>query len=76
MRAFGKQLKQVPQAQRAVLLAARNADGVPGLYVALYEGHGDAVRAFGEQLKQVPQAQWAELLAAKDADELPGLFMA
>ena len=76
VRAFGEQLRHVPQAQRADLLAATRADGIPGLFMALHRGHGDTVRAFGEQLEHVPQAQRADLLAAKKADGDPGLYVA
>jgi len=76
VRAFGEQVRLVPEAQRAELLAAQRADGVPGLYWALQNGHAEAVRAFGEQLELVPEAQRAELLAAKRADGVPGLYLA
>jgi hypothetical protein len=64
-----------PETERITLLAAKNADGVPGLYVALKEGHADTIKAFGELLLLVPEDQRVALLAAKDADGVPGLYI-
>ena len=58
------------------LLAAKIADGYPGLYLALQNGHTDAIRAFGELLEQLPPEERAELLAAKRADGISGLLVA
>ena len=58
------------------LLAAKIADGYPGLYLALQNGHTDAIRAFGELLEQLPLEERAELLAAKRADGVSGLWVA
>ena len=67
-----------PEKERIALLAAKNANGYPGLYVALQNGHADAIEAFGELLLLVPEEQRAALLAAKDANgnREPGLYMA
>ena len=58
------------------LLAAKDAKGFPGLFMALQYGHADVIRVFGELLERVPPDQRAELLAAKDAEGTPGLSMA
>ena len=58
------------------LLAAKNADGIPGLWMALHEGHADTIKVFGELLKLVPPEECAELLSAKDADGTAGLYTA
>lgn len=69
-----------PVEERIQLLAAKDAAGTPGLYMALQNGHADAVRAFGELLDLLPQETeqeiWAELLAAKRINGMPGLYMA
>ena len=65
-----------PEKERIELLAAKNAKGVPGLCMALQDGHADAIKAFGELLLLVPEDQRAALLAAKNAEGVPGLYMA
>ena len=65
-----------PETERIELLAAKDARNTPGLFIALQEGHADAIKAFGELLLLVPEDQRAALLAAKDARNLPGLFIA
>ena len=59
------------------LLAVKSAHGYPGLYMALQEGHADAIKVFGELVELLPsETERANLLAAKDDDGVPGLFMA
>ena len=61
------------------LLATKSTDGLPGLFVALQNGHDAAVKSY---LKVVLGNEWPsledkkELLAAKRTDGIPGLFMA
>ena len=59
------------------LLAAKDADRFPGLFMALQNGHANAITAFGELLKLVPsEKDRAKLLAAEAADGTPGLYAA
>ncbi|WP_186381481.1 ShET2/EspL2 family type III secretion system effector toxin [Yersinia mollaretii] len=60
------------------LLAAKRHDGLPGLNIALQEGHTDAIRVYGRiiQTAGLPADKVAELLAAKNHDGVPGLMMA
>ena len=76
LRRLKKEIANHLEEKQIQLLAAKNAEGVPGLLMALYDGHTDAIRAFGELLKLVPQERRAELLAAKDAKGIPGLWEA
>ena len=62
------------------LLAAKRGDGTPGLFVALQNGHHEAISAYFEVIKQLrdtiePGVIW-ELLAAKDKIGTSGLHMA
>jgi uncharacterized protein len=50
--------------------------GAPGLYMALQNGHADAVRAFGEIVAMLPKELRGDLLACKRANGTSGLFMA
>lgn len=63
-------------AERIELLDTKTADGTPGLFVALQDGHADTIKAYGELLQHVPEKDRARLLAAKRADGIPGLAMA
>ena len=65
-----------PQTERIALLAAKNAEGDPGLFFALQYGHADAIKAFGELSLLVPEDQRVALLAAKNAEGDPGLYLA
>ncbi|MCD6026395.1 MAG: ShET2/EspL2 family type secretion system effector toxin [Solimicrobium sp.] len=61
------------------LLGAKIADGTPGLYLALQNGHADVIEAYGELCQLFPKnarGNLVALLAAKKADGTPGLFMA
>ena len=59
------------------LLAAKDADGTPGLYMALEAGYADTITAFGELLELLSsESERAELLAAKDVDGTAGFYMA
>nr|WP_240669198.1 ShET2/EspL2 family type III secretion system effector toxin [Dyella sp. M7H15-1] len=58
------------------LLEAKIANGTSGLYIALQNGHAEAIRAYGELLKQVGNVSLVKLLEAKSADGTSGLFMA
>ncbi|MCD6027060.1 MAG: ShET2/EspL2 family type secretion system effector toxin [Solimicrobium sp.] len=65
------------------LLAAKDANGIPGLYFALQNGHADAIKAWGQLLQciipQLPEntfGQLTELLAAKNHRGVPGLYSA
>ncbi|MGV6874935.1 hypothetical protein ACUSIJ_19870 [Pseudochelatococcus sp. B33] len=46
------------------LLAAKRADGTPGLYIALAYGTARAIEAYGELLKLLPDDKCGELLPA------------
>ncbi|WP_447858514.1 ShET2/EspL2 family type III secretion system effector toxin [Enterobacter ludwigii] len=65
-------------AEKEALLAAKRGDGVPGLYMALENGHADSVRAYGDIILQagLELALTMSLLAAKQGDGVPGLYMA
>ena len=62
------------------LLAAISGDGTPGLFVALQNGHQEAISAYVEVIKQlrdtIEPEVIKELLAAKREDGSPGLFAA
>ncbi|WP_261371318.1 ShET2/EspL2 family type III secretion system effector toxin [Yersinia mollaretii] len=60
------------------LLAAKRHDGLPGLNIALQEGHTDAIRVYGRiiQTAGLPADKVAELLASKRHDGVPGLYLA
>lgn len=60
------------------LLAARRFDGVPGLYMALRNGHRETIAAFAQAVlsSDLTFSDKADLLAAKKVDGSPGLFVA
>ncbi len=60
------------------LLNAKCANGTPGLFMALQEGHANAIRAYGELLTTagISSSDLLTLLSAKGADGTPGLSMA
>lgn len=70
-------IKQRPD-QAVALLAAENIEEVPGLYMALQQGHANTVKIFVEIIIQsgLDIEQQADLLAAWDSDGVPGIFMA
>jgi ankyrin repeat protein len=53
-----------PEAKRITLLDAKNAHGTSALFMALQNGHADAVEAYGELLSLIPKEQHAEVLDA------------
>ncbi|WP_157913789.1 ShET2/EspL2 family type III secretion system effector toxin [Escherichia coli] len=59
------------------LLSARNMNGCPGLFMALQNGHEDAVQAYGELLISagLSQENNAVLLGARSNHGIPGLLM-
>ena len=69
----------LPEDERIALLAAADADGDPGIFIAMQDGHADTVKAYGELLKQfesiIPEDQLIKLLSATDSDGTPALFM-
>jgi len=70
---------QVPLDKCIDLLAAKKANGVPGLYMALRNGHAGAIAALGQVLKElqelhVPSKEYAKLVAPKN--HILGLFKA
>ena len=58
------------------LLAAKDANGNPGLFMALQDGHAEAIKAFGELLELLPPEKRSKLLAATNAKREHGLSMA
>ncbi len=60
------------------LLSAKAVNATPGLYMALQEGHADAIRAYGELLKatDISGADLLNLIHAQDENGTPGLYMA
>ena len=61
------------------LLFAKNPDGTSGLYMALQDGHADAINAYGKLLQLLHKPELGRLLdlvAAKTANGTPGLHMA
>lgn len=53
-----------PENKRIWLLAAKDNCGMPGLYMALQEGHADTIRTFGKLLPLVSPEERSELLMA------------
>ena len=62
------------------LLCAKCGNGTPGLYLALQNGHQEAISAYIDGIKQfgdiIEPEVIKELLAGKKEDGVPGLFMA
>ncbi|MFC0220570.1 ShET2/EspL2 family type III secretion system effector toxin [Pseudochelatococcus lubricantis] len=78
-----QRMEAIPDAaERHRLLEAKDADGVPGLYMALQNNRAIAIDAFGALLKALdstPKERKAflpGLLAARRADGVPGLNVA
>lgn len=69
----------LPEAQRIELLAGKDAEGTPALFMAMQNGHAEAIKAYGELVRQaepIPEQQLIALLAGKDAKGTSALFMA
>ncbi|WP_048438929.1 hypothetical protein [Caenimonas sp. SL110] len=64
--------------QVADLLAAKDADGIPGLSFAMKFGSAGAVTAFMDGLVKIGlnSKQIADIVAARDANHAPGLYFA
>ncbi|QIV95646.1 hypothetical protein EDC55_12324 [Allofrancisella inopinata] len=60
------------------LLAARSPNFTPGLYMALRNGHAEAIKVYLEALTNtgINKQELLDLLFAKDADGTSGLYMA
>ena len=60
------------------LLAAKNEDGIPGLYMALQDGYADTIRVYSEIVQQAKLRSELrmELLSAKNEDGTPGFYIA
>ncbi|QAU22615.1 ShET2/EspL2 family type III secretion system effector toxin [Dyella sp. M7H15-1] len=54
---------QLDVATQSTLLAAKDKDGVPGLFVALRMGHTEAIKAYGKLLKLLPKEDQAPFFA-------------
>lgn len=84
IKVLGKLLPLMPQEKCIEILAAKDADGVPGLHKALEEDDAESIEVLSELLRQMPQEQLEKLLTANDAELLtaigtgsvPGLYMA
>jgi ankyrin repeat protein len=78
LRRLKEEIARRPEAERITLLAAKNADKTPGLFMAIQDGHADVVKAFGELIRSLalPKEACVKLLAAKDTDGTSALFMA
>ncbi|EAW3022127.1 hypothetical protein OUN72_004400 [Salmonella enterica subsp. enterica serovar Essen] len=64
--------------EKAILLAAKRFDNVPGVLIASNNGHSEAVLAHGKLLKNsyLTADKTAELLAAKNNDRVSALLIA
>ncbi|WP_051686738.1 ankyrin repeat domain-containing protein, partial [Francisella sp. W12-1067] len=58
------------------LLAAKNPNGGPGLFIALQNGHTATVENYIKAIANINGINKQELLAAKNPNGCPGLFMA
>ncbi|QIV94766.1 ankyrin repeat domain-containing protein [Allofrancisella frigidaquae] len=62
--------------EKEKVLAAKDSDGTPGLFIALQDGFAEAVKAYIEGIRNTPMINKDILLAAKDSDGTSGLYMA
>jgi hypothetical protein len=78
LRSLKSEIVGRPVSELSALLGtpAGMEEGDPGLYMALQNGHADAVRAFGEIVAMLPEELQRDLLACKGGDGTPGLFVA
>lgn len=80
LRLLADRIAAQPPEVQTDLLAAKNDLDIPGLFMALQDGHADVVKAFCELLFSpaisIPFESRIELLTARDDDQTPGLFMA
>ena len=68
----------LPENKRIELLAAKNANGDPALFISMQEGLAKAINTYEEWLKlfeAIPQNQLIKLLAGKRTDGTPALFI-
>ncbi len=82
---FAGTLKKIPIKTLAqsgtdllTLLNAKDGNGTPGLFMALQNGHDDAISAYGELLEAagISGADLLTLLSTEDTNGTPGLYMA
>ncbi|WP_330926872.1 ShET2/EspL2 family type III secretion system effector toxin [Candidatus Sororendozoicomonas aggregata] len=80
LKAILSKLKSDNPHELIVLLNAKSADGAPGFFMALQNGHQETVRAYMEHIKPfqgiLGPKLTKKLLAAKKRNGTPGLFMA
>jgi len=76
LRRLKHEIASRPEMEQVRLLAAKDADGIPGLGMALQNGHADVIKAFGELWERVSPEDAIELLMAKNAKGVPGLYLA
>ena len=78
LRRLKNEIVSRPKEEQIHLLTAKDANGTPGLYRTLQNGHADAIKAFGELLEQLQlePEECIRLLAVKNARGVPGLYMA
>jgi uncharacterized protein len=76
LRRLKDRIAKLSVAEQITLLAAKDHKKNPALWMALRNGHADAVEAYGELLLLIPKEQRAKLLAIAGADGTPVLAMA
>ena len=62
--------------KRLELLAGKNNNGVPALYIAMGWGRAEVIEPYGALMEKVPKDQRFELLAAKCNKGFPALYVA
>jgi ankyrin repeat protein len=69
---------QLPEGKLLELLAAKSSDGMPGLHMAIINGHVQTLQCFADMLGKlaIPMEDRISLMAAKNDKGVPGLYMA
>lgn len=71
-----ERLKALSEDQCVELLAGKNNEGFPALYMGMQNGHAQAVKAYAELLKWIPQEQRIKLLIGNTFKGIPALHIA
>lgn len=70
--------KTLSDSERIALLSGKYCEGSPALFMAMQEGHAEAVREYGKLLasiKNISEDDLIELITAKREDGLPALII-